>query len=102
MAADPIEAPPVPLSLRTLREAAGLFRYLWPYRIKFALGMLCLFVGGGLSLAFPYLAGVLVDAAQLRLTDAVPQTWVHELHVDQVALALLGVLGLQAAFAFFR
>src|SRR5262245_19047336 len=102
MSADPADAPPAPLSLHTLREAAGLFRYLWPYRIKFALGMACLFIGSGLSLAFPFLAGVLVDAAQLRLTEAIPKNPLHGLDVDHVALALMAVLGLQATFAFFR
>jgi ATP-binding cassette subfamily B protein len=96
------EAPPVPITLRSLREAAGLLRYLWPYRVKFALGMLSLFVGGLLGLGFPYLAGNLVDAALLRLDKSVtiPQHWAQ--NIDLVALGMIGVLAFQAGFAFLR
>ena len=97
---DPAEAPPAPLTLHVLREAADLFRYLLPYKFKFAFGMLCLFAGSAMSLAFPYLAGILVDAAQFRLGEGVPQRWMRD--ADSVALALMGVLALQAVFAFFR
>jgi ATP-binding cassette subfamily B protein len=94
------EPPPPPVSLRTLREAAGLLRYLWPYRVKFTLGMAALLVGSVLGLAFPYFAGTLVDAALLRLKDGVPESWMH--NINLVALALVAVLALQAVFGFFR
>ena len=47
--------------MRALRESAGLFRYLRPYWVKFVLAMLSLFLGGLLGLAFPWLAGDLVN-----------------------------------------
>src|SRR5262245_56326606 len=100
---EPDDLPRVPIRLETLREAAGLLRYLRPYRVKFALGMACLFAGSLAGLGFPYLAGNLVDGALLRLgTGAVelPVAWYQD--VDWVALALVAVLAVQAGFAFLR
>jgi ATP-binding cassette subfamily B protein len=91
------EAPPAPITFKTLREAAGLLRYLRPYLAKFVLGMLSLFAGGALGLAFPWLAGDLVNAF---LGKADPQSWTAD--VNLVALALVAVLALQAGFAFLR
>ncbi len=94
------EAPPVPITWQSLREAAGLLRYLWPYRIKFVLAMLSLFIGGALGLGFPYLAGDLVEAALRGFKGEVPQRWTE--NVNLVALGLIIVLALQAGFAFLR
>jgi ATP-binding cassette subfamily B protein len=94
------EAPPARITLRTLREAAGLLRYLWPYRVKFVLGMLSLFLGSGLGLAFPYLAGKLVDGVIPRPGQTVQASWFK--NIDYIALGLIGVLAFQAGFAFLR
>src|SRR5947207_1026695 len=94
------EAPPAPITLRTLREAAGLFRYLWPYRVKFVLGMLALVVGNLFGLAFPWLAGVLVNVATGQGGKEVTDFWGE--NIDLVALALMGALAVQASFAFLR
>ncbi|MFO0926356.1 MAG: ABC transporter transmembrane domain-containing protein [Gemmataceae bacterium] len=95
-----MDLPKAPLNRRTLAHAAGLFRYLWPYRGRFALAMAFLFVGGVAGLGFPYFAGSLVDAALLRLRDEAPTSWLH--NVNLIALVLVGVLAVQAAFAFLR
>ena len=42
-----------------------LFRYLRPYWGRFSAALAALFTGSLLSLAFPYLAGSIVDAAVL-------------------------------------
>jgi ATP-binding cassette subfamily B protein len=97
------DLPKVPIRLETLREAAGLARYLWPYRAKFALGLLCLLAGSLTGLGFPYLAGNLVDGALLRLspgTDLSSLAWHQD--INWIAVALMGVLAVQAGFAFFR
>jgi ATP-binding cassette subfamily B protein len=91
------DLPKAPLSLATLREAWQLGRYLLPYRAKFAAALVALFLGSLMGLAFPYLAGMLVNSA-LRRPSLVP--WQPD--VDGIALALLAVLALQAAFAFLR
>src|SRR5262249_32162924 len=60
----------------------------------------CLCVGSLIGLGFPWLAGSLVDAAFLRLTDRERVGWMQD--VNLVALGLMGVLALQASFAFLR
>ncbi|MFO0880620.1 MAG: ABC transporter transmembrane domain-containing protein [Gemmataceae bacterium] len=97
---DSQDTPKAPINRETLREAAGLFRYLWPYRVKFTLEMLCLFGGTLVGLAFPYLAGDLVQA-MLKSGQGEPSgNWLH--NIDSIALALLAVLATQAVLAFIR
>src|SRR5262249_17054511 len=60
------EPPKAPITRQTLREAARLFRYLWPYRVKFGLALAALFLGALANLTFPSIAGNLVGAALVR------------------------------------
>jgi ATP-binding cassette subfamily B protein len=92
------ELPPAPLNRQTLREAAQLARYLLPYRVKFAAALAVLFIGSLLGLAFPYVAGNLVDGALARRESVVPP----HLDVNVIALTLVVVLALQAVCAFLR
>jgi ATP-binding cassette subfamily B protein len=88
-----VELPKAKIDRESLREAMGLFRYLRPYRGRFGAALTALFVSSLLSLAFPYLAGSIVDSAVQAGQAA---------RVDRRALQLLGVLALQAAFSFFH
>src|SRR5699024_2718346 len=97
---DPDDLPKARLTWAALRDTAGLLSYLWPYKVKFGLALGCLFAGSLAGLGFPLLAGNLVDAALVHLRGGVPTGWLQD--VNHVALALLGVLGLQAVFAFLR
>jgi ATP-binding cassette subfamily B protein len=99
-AEDPDDLPKAPITRETLREAAALLRYLWPYRVKFALEMLCLFLGTLIGLAFPYLAGDLVSAMLRSARGEEAASWLQ--NINTVALALMVVLALQAVFAFVR
>jgi len=92
-----VELPKARLDRESLQEALQLFRYLRPYRFRFGAAMLALFVSSLLSLAFPYLAGTIVDAARSQGSGGSAMT-----RIDQAALILLGVLGLQAGFSFFQ
>jgi ATP-binding cassette subfamily B protein len=94
------DLPAAPVSGRTLRDAGALLGYLWPYRVRFALGLLALAGGGVLGLAFPYLAGYLVDAALLRLKGDASRSWTQS--VDLVSVGLVGLLALQGGLAFLR
>jgi len=92
-----VELPKAKLDRESLRQAVELFRYLRPYRGRFSAALACLFTGSLLSLAFPYLAGSVVDAA------------VHQMNgkgnmagVDRTALLLVGVLAVQAGLAYFH
>jgi ATP-binding cassette subfamily B protein len=89
--------PPVKITGQTLREAARLARYLYPYRVPFVAGMVALVLSSLLSLAFPQVTGVLVDGALASRTGEAVR-----LNVDAIALMLLGLLALRAVFSFFQ
>jgi ABC-type multidrug transport system fused ATPase/permease subunit len=97
---DDDESPKAPINRQTLREAGQLLGYVRPYWLKLSAALLCLTVGSLLGLGFPYLAGNLVDAALLRLSDKTPTVWWQD--VNLVALGLIVVLAFQASFAFLR
>jgi ATP-binding cassette subfamily B protein len=91
------DLPPVRITSQGLREAAQLARYLWPYRFKFAAALTALLLSSLLGLAFPAVTGRLIDASLPGRTPGAPT-----MDVNGIALALLGVLALQATFSFFR
>jgi len=92
-----VELPKAKLDRESLRQALELFKYLRPYRARFTTAMVALFIGSLLSLAFPYLAGSIVDAA-VKHTQGKGDMG----GVDQTALILIGVLAVQAGFSFFH
>src|SRR5690349_6783372 len=95
------EVPPARLTGEGLREAARLFAYVRPYRLRFAAAIAALFVSSLLGLAFPYLTGRLVDAAQRDLGR--PDEWPADgLGLNAVAGLLVAVLAVRAVFAFFQ
>jgi len=55
--------PKAKLNKENLRSASELLRFLVPYRARFGVGMASLILGAALGLAFPFLAGALIDAA---------------------------------------
>ncbi|MFV0415127.1 MAG: ABC transporter ATP-binding protein [Chthoniobacterales bacterium] len=71
--------------------------YLRPYRVSVVIAFLALIVSTLLGLAFPYLAGLLLDAAILK--EDVVAHWTH--NINAVAVILLAVLGIKAVFSFF-
>ncbi len=91
-----IELPKAKLDRESLGEALQLFRYLRPYRARFVAALVSLFTASLLSLAFPYLAGHIVDAAVTPKADGLLA------NVNRVTLLLLGVLALQAGCQFFH
>ena len=91
-----IDLPKAKLDRESVGEALALFRCLRPYRARFAAALLALFCGSLLSLAFPYLAGHIVDAA------VSPQAAGLMADVNRTALLLLGILALQAGCQFFH
>lgn len=85
----------VPVTKAGLRKFASVFRFVWPYRGFFILGLLSLSLSSLTALSFPYLAGKLLDVAN-GSSDFYLKT------VNQVAGALLGILVFQATFSFGR
>jgi ABC transporter fused permease/ATP-binding protein len=95
------DAKPAKLSKSTLRKFFRLFRYIRPYRLPFAFGMLLLLGTSLLSMVFPGLMGKLVDATKGELpkdADALLDLG----NIDSVALLLIGVFALQAVLGFGR
>lgn len=73
----------------------GIFRYLLPYKAKFVIGLVFLVLGSFLLLAFPLIAGKLIDVASGE------GSWVLN-DINSIALCLLGILFIQGIFSFFR
>ncbi|MEO6002435.1 MAG: ABC transporter transmembrane domain-containing protein [Opitutus sp.] len=86
------------LTRESLRETLSLGRYLRPYRTRFIAGLATLFVSASLGLAFPLLAGTLIDSALHPGTAHVPGLGM--LTLNQVALLLAGSVTLQALASF--
>ena len=82
------------LSKANLRKLAGIFRFMWPYKGTFLLGLISLALSSLILLAFPRLAGELLDVASGR-----PKYFDS---IDQVAIALLLILFVQSVFSFVR
>jgi ABC-type multidrug transport system fused ATPase/permease subunit len=92
-----VELPKAKLDRESLRQALELFRYLRPYRARFGAALASMFTGSLLTLAFPYLAGSIVDAAVRHTTVGGSMAG-----VDHTALVLMGILALQAGLSYFH
>jgi len=90
--------PKATLNRESLRETLALARYVRPYRRRFFAGLATLFVSATCGLAFPLLAGALIDAAMRPLGAHLPVLGM--LSLNQVALALAGSVTLQALASF--
>ncbi len=90
-----VELPRAKLDRESLRQALGLFRYLRPYRGRFGAALASLFTGSLLTLAFPYLAGSIIDSAM-------PHPKGGGSGADRTALLLMGILALQAGLTYFH
>ncbi len=88
---DPALPAKVPVNRESLREASRLFAYLLPYRARLVTALLALLLGTSLGLAFPYLMGQMIDAAQK-----------HSGRTANIALLALGALTAQAVITFFQ
>jgi ABC-type multidrug transport system fused ATPase/permease subunit len=82
-----------PVSMDGLKKALRIIRFLQPYRWLFAAGLVVLLLSGITSMSFPFIAGQLVDSVNNALKN-----WSR----NQVALAMIGVLVLQAGLSFLR
>jgi ABC-type multidrug transport system fused ATPase/permease subunit len=90
--------PKTPLNRETLREAFALARYVRPYRVRFCSGLATLFLSASLGLAFPLLAGSLIDAAMNP--GGVQLGWLGAPNLNQVALLLAVSVGFQSLASF--
>lgn len=89
------EGKKVPVTKAGMKKFLRVFRFIWPYRVYFILGLVSLSLSSLTALSFPFLAGKLLDIAG-GTSDFFLTT------INQVAGVLLGVLVLQATFSFGR
>lgn len=82
------------LSREKLTEAAGIFRYIRPYRWPFIFGLALLFISSLVFMIFPYLAGLMVDVAQGKAEA--------DISLKQIGWVLLGVLIVQGVVSYSR
>ncbi len=90
--------PKAPLNRENLRQTLALFRYVRPYRARFFAGLATLFVSASLGLAFPLLAGSLIDAALHPANAILPV--LGAVSLNRVALLLGCSVTLQALASF--
>lgn len=76
-----------------LKQMARLYRFLKPYRGRFALGLVFLLLSTAASLMFPRLLGEMVDQANSGGLTA---------EITRTGLLLLGILVAQSLFAYTR
>jgi ATP-binding cassette subfamily B protein len=84
-----------PINKKTIRQLLTVFRFALPYRGPFILGLVSLALSTATILAFPYMSGQLLNVATGKATPFFST-------VNEVALALIGVLFVQAIFSFTR
>ncbi len=83
------------INASSLKKIGGIFRYMMPYRMTFIWGLVSLVLSSGTLLSFPYFAGKLLDVAQGKQIPIFSS-------INQIALALLGILLIQSIFSFTR
>lgn len=85
------------INSNNLKKAAKLFSYLNPYRSKFILALIFLFLSSIVGLSFPQFLGALIDATQGRHKYAfMPAT------VNGIASLAFFILIIQAIISYFR
>ena len=91
------ELPKTKITKESIRKVSELLKYLKPYRGKFTIGMIFLFLSSLTGLAFPSLLGIMIDAAQGKQKyDFLP------LDINTIGLISFGILFIQAVISFFR
>ena len=86
------DLPKAKLDSNSLQKALQIFKYGKNHKWKFFLGLIFLLLTSATALAFPKLMGMLVDCVTNKDLDK----------ANNIAIALMGILTLQAIFSFFR
>ncbi|HEY6142453.1 MAG TPA: ABC transporter transmembrane domain-containing protein [Flavobacterium sp.] len=86
------DLPKSKLDSNSLNKALRIFKYAKNHKWKFFVGLVFLLLTSATALAFPKLMGMLVDCVTNKDLDK----------ANEIAIALMGILFLQAIFSFFR
>ena len=93
------DAPKPKLTKEAFQHGLRIFRFTLPYRTKFVVGMVLLLLSSSTVMAFPWVIGKLVDAANGR---PVVLPGGFAVSINQIAMGLFGVILLQGIFSFGR
>ena len=93
------DLPKPKVNKESLQRSLRIFRFVLPYRAKFIVGMLMLVLSSSTFMAFPWVAGKLVDVANHK---AVVLPGGLSLSIDRIALLLFTVIVFQGFFSFGR
>lgn len=85
-----------------LQKAKKFFRYLKPYSLLFGIGWIFLLLSTSAGLLFPLLMGQLLGGTQQVNNSQDAINLISLENINQVALALFVLFGIQAVFSFFR
>ena len=88
----PIEEDKKKLDRNSLKKAISIFRFIKPYRMKYAVGFIFLILSTGTTMSFGLLIGQITSVIQGKSAYT----------LNQVTLFFVGVLVAQAIFSFFR
>lgn len=91
------DMPKAKLDQQTLKKVRRLLKYLKPYRVKFFIGVVFLFLSSFISLAFPALLGAMIDGSQGRQT----YSWLDP-SLRSIGLLSFGLLLGLSIVSFFR
>jgi len=86
------DLPKAKIDATSLHKALKIFKYTKNQKWKFIIGLVFLLLTSATALAFPKLMGMLVDCVTNKDLDK----------ANTIAISLMGILGLQAVFSFFR
>lgn len=89
------ETKKVPLTKEALKKFFGIFRFVLPYKTAFILGLIALVFSSLTALAFPFMAGKLLDAAQGNSNFFLST-------INQVGFGFLVIILVQGTFSYLR
>jgi ABC-type bacteriocin/lantibiotic exporter with double-glycine peptidase domain len=93
------ELPKPKVNKESLKRSLRIFRYVLPYKGLFSVGLMMLLLSSSTFMAFPFLAGKLIDAANHKpvvLPNGI------ELGIDRIAILLFTIIVFQGFFSFGR
>ncbi|MFD1466831.1 ABC transporter ATP-binding protein [Hymenobacter caeli] len=93
------DLPKPKINKQSLQRSLRIFRFVLPYRAKFVVGLVMLLLSSSTFMAFPWVAGKLVDAANHK---AVALPGGLALSINRIALLLFVVIVCQGVFSFGR
>ena len=91
------ELPKAKINKESLKRISRLLNYLRPYKLKFILGLICLFLSTITTFAFPALFGAMIDAAQDKQSYSF-----LPLDINTIGYLAFGILFIQSIVSFFR